>query len=337
MMRCLNFKHPQKGTDMNIITALNRKYIPYTFTMLLSLCINEKEHIDAYLLNSELTSEDVGEIRKVLSEYDIEVYSLTVDRQKFSDRLPHNSQWSIETYYRLMMLELLPQTVDRALYLDGDMVINKSLSELYHVEFEGAEIIACDDKSGLNTPDSYGPKHNEMFREAYAQEYRYFNAGVMLLNIEEMRKKYSFQTYLDAFEAWNYQMEAPDQDILNWVHWKKVAYVDCMVYDLFARVAHNAEITYEEVKEGTAIVHFAGAKPWENGNFHFDIERLWWDYAKLTPYYDELLKGFVESAMTDTTVADYLRGLVDSCRQQKATIDKLMDGIKKIAGARSGG
>lgn len=317
---------------MNIITALNRKYIPYTVTMLVSLGINENEHVDAYLLNSELTNKDMEEIRNALSEYDVEAHSLSVDRKKFSDRLPYNSQWSIETYYRLMMLELLPQTIDRILYLDGDMVINKSLSDLYHAEFEGAEIIACDDKSGLNTPDSYGPKHNEMFREAYAQGYRYFNAGVMLLNIEEMRKKYSFQTYLDAIDAWDYKMEAPDQDILNWVHWKKVAYVDCMVYDLFARVAHNAQITYEEVKEGTAIIHFAGAKPWDNGNFHFDIERLWWDYAKRTPFYDRLLVEFKDSALRDKTVEEYIKGLADAVSGQQKTLGKIMDKINGLAG-----
>lgn len=315
---------------MNIITALNRKFIPYTVTMLTSLGVNEKEHVDAYLLNSELTEDDIVEIKDALTSYDMDVYSLAVDRNKFSNRLPYNTMWSIETYYRLMCLELLPAYLDRALYLDGDMIINKSLSDLYHAQFEGAEIIACDDKSGLNSPESYGPKHKEMFRQAYENGYRYFNAGVMLLNIEEMRKKYSFQTYLDAFEAWDYKMEAPDQDILNWVHWRKVFYANCIVYDLFARGAHNAHMSYEEVKESTAIVHFGGAKPWENKYFHFDIEKLWWDYAKLTPYYDSLLIHFVESAMKDKTVEKYLSELIRQNDIKKEKLCKITEVFKKI-------
>ena len=315
---------------MNIITALNKRYIPYTVTMLVSLGMNEKEHVDAYLLNSELDEDDISAIKAAVSPYDITIVSLLVDKEKFSQRLPHNDQWSLETYYRLMMLELLPENVDRAFYLDGDMVINRPLDVFYNLDFQGAEIIACDDKSGLNTPDSYGPKHNEMFKEAYAHGYRYFNAGVMLLNISDMRKKYSFQTYLDAIEAWDYKMEAPDQDILNWVHWQHVDYVDCMVYDLFARVAHNAQITYEEVKEGVAIVHFAGAKPWECSNFHFDIEKLWWDYAKETPYYGKLLEAFVESALTDTNVSDYLDELISAVTYQKEVLDKMMASVSKM-------
>jgi lipopolysaccharide biosynthesis glycosyltransferase len=231
-----------------------------------------------------------------------------------------------------MMLEILTDAEDRALYLAGDMIINKSLSELYHEDFGDALIIACDDKSGLNTPDRYGPKHNEMFIQAYENGYRYFNAGVMLLNISKMREKYTFQTYLDAINAWNYQMEAPDQDILNWVHWREVAYVDCMVYDLFARVAHNAGITYEEVKDNVAIIHFAGAKPWNNENVHFDIERLWWDYARETPFYEKMLIGFVETAMSDKTVEQYIKNLVIKFGERRNSLDSIMARIKNITG-----
>ena len=318
---------------MNTVTALNKKYIPYTGTMLVSHGINENEHIDAYLLHSELDQGDIAFIEEAVRDYDITIHPVFVDKNKFSDRLPHNDQWSLETYYRLLMLELLPDTVDRALYLDGDMVINKSLQDLYHLDFEEATIIACDDVCGLNLPEKYGPKHNEMFREAYENGYRYFNAGVMLLNISKMREHYSFQAYLDAINAWNYQMEAPDQDILNWVHWREVAYVDCMVYDLFARVAHNAEITYEEVKDNVAIIHFAGEKPWNNDNVHFDIERLWWDYARKTPFYENLLVRFVETAMSDKTVEQYKNGLVNRRNELRDSLDNIMARIKNITGA----
>ena len=317
---------------MNIVTALNRKYVPYTGTMLLSHAINEKEHIYAYLLHSELDAQDISLLEKTVSGYDMSIHPIYVDKNRFSARLPRNDQWSIEAYYRLMMLELLPDIVDRALYLDGDMIINKSLCDLYYSDFEEAMIIACDDKSGLNTPDRYGSKHNEMFRQSYECGYRYFNSGVMLLNINKMRERYSFQTYLDAIESWNYQMEAPDQDILNWVHWREVAYADCMRYDLFARVAHNAGVTYQEAKEGVAIIHYAGTKPWDNDNIHFDIERLWWDYAKMTPFYEQLLTDFVESAMTDKTVELFIKDLVDSYNDKRKSLDNIMVRIRNITG-----
>lgn len=315
---------------MNVVTALNKKYIPYTVVMLTSLGINEKENIDAYLLHSELSEKDIGCINDALSKYNITIYPIHVDKDKFSSKLPRNSQWTIEAYFRLMMLELLPDTVNRALYLDGDIIVNKCLNDLYTLKFDNKEIIACDDVGGYNQMNHYGPKHIEMFRSAYENNFRYFNSGVMLLNVELLREKYSFETYLKAFEAWNYEMEAPDQDILNWVHWKNVGYVDFSTYNLFARIAHNAGIKYDEVKKNVTIVHFAGEKPWENCNVHFDIEKLWWDYAKLTPYYFELLEQFVSSAMFDETVENYIRGIEKKYGEQSEMVNKLIEKVKKL-------
>ncbi|MCR4895670.1 MAG: glycosyltransferase family 8 protein [Lachnospiraceae bacterium] len=315
---------------MNIVTALNRKYIPYTTVMLLSLGMNNEEEVDAYLLNSELTAEDISLMQETLSEYGVTVHSIVVDRGKFSDKLPRNEQWSIETYYRLMMLELLPESLDRILYLDGDMIINGSLKDLYYLPFDGKEIIAADDKCGLNQPETYGPKNNEMLSEAYRYGYRYFNAGMMLMNYAELRKNYSFQIYVKAFEAWDYQMEAPDQDILNWVHWKKVGYVDCQKYNLFARVAHNAGITYDEVKKAVTIIHYPGYKPWENGNVHFDIEKLWWEYAEKSPFYISLMEHFIESAMVDTTLEDTILELTEKNAEQMQLLDQIMAKMKQF-------
>ncbi len=117
---------------------------------------------------------------------------------------------------------------------------------MYTCSFDGAEIIVFDDKGGKNVPSSYGKKHQEMFAEAYSKGYRYFNSGVMFLNLSLLRERYSFETYLEAIREWNYEMEAPDQDLLNWVHWKNIKYGDYRKYDYFARVAHNDGIDYEK-------------------------------------------------------------------------------------------
>lgn len=83
---------------MNIATALNRKYLEYTAVMLCSLCENNNEHIDAYLLHSELTTQDINIIKNSLSKYDITIISVEINKSDFDDLLPRNTQWSIETY-----------------------------------------------------------------------------------------------------------------------------------------------------------------------------------------------------------------------------------------------
>ena len=293
---------------MNVATALNKKYLLYTGVMLYSLCKNNETPIRAFLLHSELEEADFICLRKSLEDFQIEIISLQVDSQLFNERLPRNEMWSIETYYRLLLPELLPIEVKRLFYIDVDIIVNQSLEEVYAIEFEGTEIIATED---VSTEESMLDKQKEMFASMFSFGYKYFNAGFMLLNIEEIRKKYDFNTYLQVIEEWNYEMAAPDQDILNYVHWEKVGYIDYRKYDMFARIAHNRGMTYEQVKNEVTVIHYAGTKPWNADNCHFDIEQLWWDYAKQTPFYLQLLEEFLHKTMFDTTLETYVGGILE--------------------------
>ncbi len=317
---------------INVGTALNKKYIPYSTTMLASLCVNNKGHIDAYLFNSELDKDDIDLMEKSLSEYDIHLISIDIDKKQFSDKLPRTEQWSLEAYYRLLMFELLPESVDRLIYLDGDIVVNLPIIDFYMQDFGDAEMIVCDDKNGKNNPESYGDKHREMFEDAYRQGFRYFNSGMLLINVAKMRYMYSFDTYLNAIKEWNYEMEAPDQDILNYLHWQNVRFSDCQKYDLFARIAHNEEMTCDYVSKNVAIIHYAGYKPWEAGSFHFDIEKIWWDYAKSTYFYKVLLETFVADTINDKNVEDFIRNLENNSLEKKQLLQKTMKLIEKAMG-----
>ncbi len=139
------------------------------------------------------------------------------------------------------------------------------------------------------------------------------------MNIASLRKDYSFDSYVDAFEVWNYEMAAPDQDILNWVHWDQVKYADARKYDCFAGLAHKSGFSYEYVKENSYIIHFTGDKPWETKKFHHPIEMIWWDYARMTPCYQELIDSFFEKTFFETHAEKYIREILDNeerCTQQ---------------------
>ncbi len=318
---------------MNITTALNRKYIRYTVVMLSSLCINNPRHINAFLLHSELTEADIASICASMADYDISIIPLKVDGDLFDERFPRNSMWSVETYYRLLLVDLLPEKIDKILYLDVDVIVNKDISEFYNISFGSDEIIACVDSLGKSGWGKMSEKQRQMFCPMIEQGYRYFCAGVMLMNIAAIREKYNFESYMDAVREWEYQMSAPDQDILNYVHWEKIGYVDPYEYNLFARIAHNENMTYQTVKEQTYIIHYAGDKPWNSTNVHYDIERLWWDYAKLTPFYAEFLEEFMLEALTDTTVEDYISKLLDSNADIQSAYEKSMEINRKLLAA----
>ena len=126
-----------------------------------------------------------------------------------------------------------------------------------------------------------------------------------------------------------YKMEALDQDILNWVHWKEVGLIDYEKYDYFARVAHNRNISYDEIKEATNIIHYVCDKPWNYTNFHYDIEQVWWDYAKLTPYYDDMLEKFMLQSMENDRVEKYLIEITKINETLKQSLNSVIESMRK--------
>lgn len=307
---------------MNIATALNRKYLQYTAVMLTSLCINNPdEPIRAFLLHHELTEEDFEILRRSLDHYDIEIISLKIDRDQFDKRLPYSVQWSIEAYYRLLLLDILPDDVERLLYLDVDIIVNQSISDFYSQPFHGNDLVVCENSAGhLSAQARLGEKQKEMFASRFEKGFLYFNSGVLLMNITGMRGRIDFHTYMKAIGEWDYQMGAPDQDILNYVHWPQVIYADAKKYNYFSRVAHEQGVTYENGRKSLCIMHYTDEKPWETRNYHYPLEKIWWDYAKKTPFYHELLERFLDMTLFDDTLEQWLRNMIE---EQKEMAEKL--------------
>lgn len=321
---------PRKTEEfMDILASSNAAYLPYLAVMLTSVRINNPEsEITAWLLESSVTDKDLDFLKKCLEGQHITVNRLHVELDDaLTEKLPHTRLWSLETYYRLMMTELVPDTVDRILYLDVDMVVNGSLKELWETDLEGTDMAVCADCNGLTTADSMTEIQRKMLKEALADsDYHYFNAGMMLINLKRLREHYSFETYLSAMKDWDYQMTAPDQDILNYVHWRHLKYVDWRKYDCFTVRAYEQGMTVDDLRKNATIIHFAGEKPWNNVSVHYPTEEVWWDYAEKTPMYLDFLKSFVHSAMTSY---ESVVNSVMAATGAAGTIRELQEQVKK--------
>ena len=97
---------------------------------------------------------------------------------------------------------------------------------------------------------------------------------------------------------------------------------------------------WQKENNGFSIIHYSGYKPWEAGSFHFDIEKIWWDYAKKTTYYEKVLDAFVTDVLNDAIVSDYIRmlekefleGIMTDSRAEDYAIS-LNDGIRELNAA----
>ncbi len=290
---------------INIATALNSKYMRYAYVMLTSLFDSQPQDIEdihVYLLHSDLTDSDQRCLEELSHRKGGSIHWLFVDRKLFAGELPTNTRWTLEIYYRLLLADILPVEVSRLLYLDVDVIVNGSLKELFFSDLEGNVISACKDSAKLPFP----AERAELFEDQIRNGFTYFNSGVLLMDIAALRKKYCFKYYMEVLNELLPKMWAPDQDLLNYIHWNEAKILDGR-YNVYAKPAYNQGIRYEEVKRTAAIVHFTAQKPWEGEYVHYDIERLWWDYAQRTPFYHEFLEEFVYASIMNPMVYETMQ------------------------------
>ena len=128
----------------------------------------------------------------------------------FQDRFPVRLYWKRATYFRLFLPDLLPR-FETVFYLDGDLLIRTDLAELFH-EKQPPEIWCTAVEDCLGRIPLYQKRY--MRRKLHLPaDHVYFNAGVLILNLEALRKIHFSERALEIQDRLKplYQ----DQDILN--------------------------------------------------------------------------------------------------------------------------
>ena len=165
----------------------------------------------------------------------------------------------------------------------------------------------------------------KVFEDKIDDGFKYFCSGMILYDIAGLRQKnYTFKKYIKVFSDISDKVECPDQDLLNYIHWRDVKLVDNSKYGVFAKTAHLAGRTYSDLKENAAIIHYAGPnKPWTVNLTSYDIEKIWWEYAKITPFYYQLLEQVFYNHLDSSFTEDFIRKLNDENNELKNIIFKM--------------
>lgn len=308
---------------MNIAVATNQKFMRYLYVMLVSLLENNKSrNIGIYLMTMDLTDGQKNEIRELVESYGQELYFLRLETEMFPENLPVSEKFTLEAYFRLALPELLPEELDRVLYLDADIIVNQSVEELYDTDFEGNTFCACRDVATVTITHI---QESPLFEELKGRsDFIYFNSGVLLMNLKRLRENTNLRIFVEQAMQLREHLRFFDQDLLNYMFAGDVRYVDEEKYNLFARTAYNAGYTYEQVKEQTVLLHYAGPKPWSHEEVRYTLEHFWWEYAKMTPYYTELLEDMIITEIDSCYMDKLYRSLKQENEELKQIVGKCM-------------
>lgn len=287
-----NIPHIVYATDDNFAEILG--------VSLVSLYENSKDVDDiiVYVLDSGISDENIEKLKSLPKKYgrsDLSFIKAT-DISKELSMSVNLDRGSLSQYARLFVSSVLSAELDRVLYLDCDIIINKSISELWNLDIKGKTIAAL--------------------KDAFSKQYRknidldpddiMFNSGVMLIDLDKWRRENVESKLLEFIRKKNGKIQQGDQGALNAILSKETfcleprfnsvtifydfSYEEMMVYrkpvDFYPR--EEIELAVRE----PSIIHyttsFLSKRPWYEGCEHRYVAE-WFKYKDISPWSDKPL------------------------------------------------
>lgn len=203
--------------------------------------------------------------------------------------------WQRSTYFRLFCPDMLPE-YDMVLYLDCDVLIRADVSELFR--FQMPEKTLCGAVfDNLGYRDSTHMIH-QLFKLKLPYRYRYFNAGVLLMNLAEMRKVGFTEQCLQIMRRGPLKWQ--DQDVLNLVCRNHVFYLPVewnrMLVEPYEPENRTLARLAGRYPVGQAkLIHYSGfCKPWFGREVQY--ASFWWEVAETLPFLENMELFFLKTS-----------------------------------------
>ena len=285
---------------MDIVCCIDQNYIMQCGVMLYSVCVNNRNNdITFHVVVDEKVSEvQKQSLRNIVKDNNkqIKFYLVRNSDVQFLPNLDSSNPqpWvSAATYYRLFLPQILPETISKVIYLDCDVLVRHDLREFWDIELK-EQAVAC-------VPDCNENKVAQYNRLQYPESKGYFNAGILLVNLQFWRENYLQDVFMDFLTNHKDRIRLHDQDVLNYtlqdrkqiVHLTWNFQEDFLKHWLASSFQQRYARQWEEALTNPFIVHFTGSqKPWFSDCQH-PLQPLYLAYRSQTQWKNQPLRNSI--------------------------------------------
>ena len=262
LKKCSKFKIGElqrtfvENTDIyepiNIVFTCDDNYAKYMGVAIASILRhkNPNDRFKFYVVDggiAERTKKRIESLKKI-SDFNIEY--LNIDQSVFEKYpIKEGTHFRPATYYRLALADLLPN-LDKVLYMDVDIIVRKSLKDLYNLDVSDKYLVGIKDIL-------FQTNRKRMDLD------KYVNAGVLLLNLDAWRKINATKKFIDFIESNRDKIMWCDQDVINAVLQEKIDYCDSKWNCQLAVEEVGLSQLYKNAIKNSAVIHYISAnKPW---------------------------------------------------------------------------
>lgn len=272
----------QQKEPIEILVTIDQNYIKPLEVMMYSLKLNNlNENFRVWLIYDNINRYSLTKLKKFGAKIGIDVMTLTMNKNiSFPDSLLNLHDYPKEMYFRLLSSKILPADLHRIIYLDPDILVINSIVPLWQLDLEG-KMFAASVHEGLT--DIMSSINNIRLGTSTG----YFNSGIMLMDLDQMRVKINIEDITQAIEEHHDTLILPDQDILNYLYGEDILKIPETRWNYDARAfsvyltRSTGEINTEWVMKNTSILHFCGKpKPWQKEK-HSRFKPLYLNYQQM--------------------------------------------------------
>lgn len=262
---------------MNVVYASNDNYARHLATSMISLFDKNQDmkEITVYVLSVGIEDESCKRLKAIADRYGrtLQMMELNDIESRFAYDIDTRG-FDISAMGRLFMGTLLPDEVERVLYLDCDTVVVQPLRKLWNLDLKGRLLAA------VMEPTIYKAVKEEIDLK---EEEPYYNSGVLLIDLKKWRESQAEKRLLDFYGEKNGSLFACDQDTINGALKGEILpmtprynfFTNYRYFSYKNLVKHAAwygavdKEAFETAKAHPAIIHYMGdERPWIAGNLN---------------------------------------------------------------------
>jgi len=275
----VSFDYLLMNNIIHIACAADNSYAQHLGVMITSLCENNRDQkLHIHFFSVDFSPDNLQSVRKLLNQYNM-VFSFHPIHPNDVEGFFISHHVSTATYYRLLMPSILSNNIEKLLYLDADMIITKSVIDLWKTNVDD-HIIAAIQEPTFNHNERLGLFSNSL----------YFNAGVLLINLKAWRKNNITSLLVDYIRKQNAKLLFWDQDALNailFASWLPIkpkwnqqsAFWEKDINTLLQCYSPNDLL---EALNDPCIIHYTGSsKPWDYLSCH-PRKHIYWKYLRIS-------------------------------------------------------
>jgi lipopolysaccharide biosynthesis glycosyltransferase len=267
---------------MNVVYSSSDLYSEIAGVSMTSLFENNKdvEEITVYVVDNGISELNRNRLLNTARKYNRKlIFVPKVDLETLAHTKVYTGRWNIGTFFRLYLSSILPQSVERVMYIDCDMIIRHSLEDVYNLDLGNCSVAGADDC------------RSDLYRIEIGCEpgSTYINNGFMLIDLKKWRDEGVEKDFTDFISARKGDCTYMDQAPLNGVLGPRHEIYELepkynaqrvffdFTYKQLMKIRkpehHLSEEQYKKAVDDPIIVHFtpvfiSGTRPWQIKDKH---------------------------------------------------------------------